>query len=207
MCFFSAYHRPETALSAFNICYAMLPIYKDIEVKMLISWKNCRWDGSLGGTVSVWPFLQTLLHSFCLHFLLTEEFWITIFEVSGWAYLPTRDCTYPLDMVSTVSLSILLGMSANFLPVGSWVRPQPLLHTFFQIPGTLYFSPISSHIWTGPAFYPPPQIPPFLYFTESIILLPLLSRTVASILWWDLLPFGVSHDLRVVSWIFWVSFG
>ena len=30
-----------------------------------------RWDGSLGGAVSGWPFLQSLLHSLSLHFLLT----------------------------------------------------------------------------------------------------------------------------------------
>jgi hypothetical protein len=31
-----------------------------------------RWGGSLGGAVSGWPFLHSLLHSFSLHFLLTE---------------------------------------------------------------------------------------------------------------------------------------
>jgi hypothetical protein len=30
-----------------------------------------RWNGSLGGTVSGWPFLQSLLHSLSLCFLLT----------------------------------------------------------------------------------------------------------------------------------------
>jgi hypothetical protein len=29
----------------------------------------CRWDGALGGAVSGWPFLQSLLHSLTLHFL------------------------------------------------------------------------------------------------------------------------------------------
>jgi hypothetical protein len=29
----------------------------------------CIWDGSPGGAVSRWPFLQSLLHSLSLHFL------------------------------------------------------------------------------------------------------------------------------------------
>jgi hypothetical protein len=32
----------------------------------------CRLDGSLGGAVSEWLFLQSLLHSLSLHFLLTR---------------------------------------------------------------------------------------------------------------------------------------
>jgi hypothetical protein len=43
-----------------------------------------------------------------------------IFEVSGWSHLTTESNAYPVDMVSTVSLSPLLGILANVLHVGSW---------------------------------------------------------------------------------------
>ena len=49
-----------------------------------------------------------------------EEFWINIFEVGGWPYPSTGDCAYPLDMVSTGSVSTLLGILANVLPIRSW---------------------------------------------------------------------------------------
>jgi hypothetical protein len=29
----------------------------------------CRWDGAQGGVVSIWPFLQSLLHILPMHFL------------------------------------------------------------------------------------------------------------------------------------------
>jgi hypothetical protein len=53
----------------------------------------CRWDGSLVRTVSGWPFLQSLLHSLSLNFLLTGGIQINIFEVDKWPYPSTgRPC-------------------------------------------------------------------------------------------------------------------
>jgi hypothetical protein len=71
-------------------------------------------------------------------------------------------------MVSTGSLSPLLGISANIFPVRSWeplafmvsgtfcwlrlVSYLPLLHTFVQFPDPLYISPLFSHTWSCPPF-------------------------------------------------------
>jgi hypothetical protein len=33
----------------------------------------CRWNGSLGGVVSGWPFLHSLLHSLSLNFFFRQE--------------------------------------------------------------------------------------------------------------------------------------
>jgi hypothetical protein len=74
-----------------------------------------RWDGSLGGAVSAWHFLQFLLHPLPLHFLLRAGLWITIFEMGGWPSSSTGDLFCPLDMVSTGSFSALLGISAKVL--------------------------------------------------------------------------------------------
>ena len=80
-----------------------------------------RWDGSLGGAVSGLPLHQSLLHFLSLHFLLTGTILINI-EISGWPHPSTRGRAYPLDMVSTDSLSPLLGILANVFPVVSWER-------------------------------------------------------------------------------------
>jgi hypothetical protein len=66
---------------------------------------------SLGGTVSGWPFLQTLLHSLSLYFLLTGRILDYSFWGSGEPHPSTRGCVYPLDLVSTGSwlMSSLLG--------------------------------------------------------------------------------------------------
>lgn len=49
-----------------------------------------------------------------------EELWIYNFEVGGWPHLSTGGCAYPLDMVSTGSISPLLDILAKVFPVGSW---------------------------------------------------------------------------------------
>jgi hypothetical protein len=46
----------------------------------------CRWDGSLGSSVSGWPFLLSLLHSLSLHFFREEQFCVNIFEMGGWPH-------------------------------------------------------------------------------------------------------------------------
>jgi len=44
----------------------------------------CRWDGSQGGVVYRWPFLQSLLRFCpCISFR-QEQFWVKIFEMGGW---------------------------------------------------------------------------------------------------------------------------
>jgi len=46
----------------------------------------CRYDESLGGAVSVRPFLPPVLHFYlCISFS-QEQFWVNIFEMVGWPY-------------------------------------------------------------------------------------------------------------------------
>jgi hypothetical protein len=48
-----------------------------------------------------------------------EEFWTNIFELGVWPHPSTWGCAYPLDMISTDSISRVLGILANVFPVGS----------------------------------------------------------------------------------------
>ena len=59
-----------------------------------------------------------------------EECWVNIFEVNG----HSGGHAYPLDMVSTGSISPLLGISANVLPVGSW---EPVVTRFLDVALTI----------------------------------------------------------------------
>ena len=75
--------------------------------------------------VSRWPFLQSLLHSFSLHFLLTEQILINIFEMGEWPH-PSTWCNtvhwiLSLQVVSPLCwvfqlMSSLLGTGALLLP-------------------------------------------------------------------------------------------
>jgi hypothetical protein len=51
----------------------------------------CIWDGSPGGVVSGWPFLQSLLHSFPYISFRQEQFWVNIFEMGGLPHPSTGD--------------------------------------------------------------------------------------------------------------------
>ena len=126
---------------------------------------------------------------------------------------------YPLHMVSTGSIFSSFDISDNVLPVGSWETlgslaypwipsiwdflvtssssPPPLLHTSFQIPDPLYFSPTSSCIRTVLLFPLHPLSLPdtLLSLLPEIILFLLLSRTVAFTFWCGLPSSWVSYGL------------
>jgi len=74
----------------------------------------CRQDGSLGGAVPGWPFLQPLLHLFYLFifgpcsFFGKQHFWVKNFERGGWPHPLTRGHAYLLEVVSTGSISPIL---------------------------------------------------------------------------------------------------
>jgi hypothetical protein len=56
------------------------PVSKHFLVLAIVSgFGVCRWDGSLGGAVSAWPYLQFLLYSLSLH--RQKQVWVNIFEV------------------------------------------------------------------------------------------------------------------------------
>jgi hypothetical protein len=81
----------------------------------------CRWDGSLGGTVSGWPFLQFLFHFFVPVFPLDRN-------ISGLKTLRCVGGPIPqlgahadlLEVVSTGCISSLLGILATVIAIGSW---------------------------------------------------------------------------------------
>ena len=58
--------------------------------------------------------------------------------------------------------------------------------------------------------FPPPThlslLDPFLFYFPEIIIFPLLSVTLPSTLWCELLSCCVSYNLQVVLWVFWASF-
>jgi hypothetical protein len=72
----------------------------------------CRWDCSLGGAVSGWSFLQSCF-TFCpcISFR-QEQFWVKIVEMGGWPHPSKGGCAYPLDIISTGSITRLLGISS-----------------------------------------------------------------------------------------------
>jgi hypothetical protein len=76
-----------------------------------------KWDGFLGRGLS----LDGL--SFSLRFTLCpcisfrqEQFWVKMFEMIRWPHLSKEGCSYPLNVVSTGSVSPL-GILANVIPI------------------------------------------------------------------------------------------
>ena len=63
-----------------------------------------------------------------------ENFWVKMFDMGGWSNLSTGGSVYALDMVSTYSLSPLLGISANVISVVFQ------LMSFLLSPGNLLLS-------------------------------------------------------------------
>ena len=49
-----------------------------------------------------------------------EQFWVKNFEMAGCPHPSTGSHAYLLEMVSTGSISPLLGILAKAIPIGSW---------------------------------------------------------------------------------------
>jgi hypothetical protein len=101
----------------------------------------CRWDGSLGGTVSGWPFPQPRLHFYpCISFR-QEQFLVKNFEMGDWPHPSTVGHVYLLEVVSSRSISLMLGISVNVIPIGSWNPSHPWYLEFSsgsQVPHALF---------------------------------------------------------------------
>jgi hypothetical protein len=69
----------------------------------------CGWDGSLGGAVSWWLFLQSLFHSLSFISFRQEQFWLKIFEMGEWLHTSTWGHDYPLESVCISSISYMQG--------------------------------------------------------------------------------------------------
>ena len=74
----------------------------------------------MGQSLDGFSFSLFSLYSLSLHFILTGGIQDYIFKVGGWPYHSTGGHAYPLDVVSTGSLSPLLDILAKVLPFGSW---------------------------------------------------------------------------------------
>ena len=96
------------------------PVTKHFLASTIVSeFGACICDESLGGAVSG-GLSFSLCSTFCPCISFRQgQFWVKIYEMGGCPHPSTRGCVYPLDTVSIVSLSLLLGILANVLPVGS----------------------------------------------------------------------------------------
>jgi hypothetical protein len=110
----------------------------------------CRWDGSLGGAVSGWPFLQSLLYSLFLHFLLTRG--ILDYHIWGGWVAPSLKQEWGCRVVPIHwiwSLQVLTPLCWLFrlvLSVGTWKPWVPGIWDFLV--GTSQFSFL--HCYTPP---------------------------------------------------------
>jgi hypothetical protein len=136
----------------------------------------CRWNGSLGGAVSGWPFLQTLFHFFffctCLSFG-QEHFWVNNFEMGGWPHPSTRGCAYLLEMVLSPLCSVFWLISsiwvlgASHVP-GLWDflvvtprSPSPSATHFYSISWlSVFLSYLFQYLILPPFIPPPSSLPP-----------------------------------------------
>jgi hypothetical protein len=78
------------------------------------------WDGSQDGPITGWPFFQSLLH-FCPCISFRQEwFWVKNSE-DGWLVpASTEGPVYLLRVVSSGSISPLLGILAKVILPESW---------------------------------------------------------------------------------------
>ena len=52
-------------------------------------------------------------------FFRQEKFCVKIFEIGAWPHLSIGVCDYPMDIVASGSISPVLGITVNAIPVGS----------------------------------------------------------------------------------------
>ena len=55
-----------------------------------------------------------------------EKFWVKIFEMGEWLHPSTEGHVHLLEVISAGSISLLLAILANVIPIGSW-EPQASL--------------------------------------------------------------------------------
>jgi hypothetical protein len=69
-----------------------VPVIKNFLASVIVSGFGIYvWDGSPSGTVSGWPFLQSLLKECTLvHSFREKQFWVNLLETGGWIHLSTR---------------------------------------------------------------------------------------------------------------------
>ena len=148
----------------------------------------CPWDRSQVGSVTGWPFLQSLLHFCpCISFR-QEQLWVKNYEMGGWPHISNGSHVYLLEVVSSISLSPLLGISDKVITMcpGSLLHPwclrlsrgSPISHPALlhisnhHFSGPLDLSPLSLIPDSAPFCLPlssPTQVPPSLPLPCMII--------------------------------------
>ena len=156
-------------------------------------------DPNLGRSLDGFPSVSAPFFCPCVSFR-QEQFWVKIFEIGGWPHSSTGGHVYLLEVVSSNSISQLLDILSNVIPIGFWeplipdiwgflvIPPGPcftVLHVSIHSSGSLNLSPVSSHIWSCPLSPPHPlsHPGPSLPLPPMIILFHFLSGIEAFKLW------------------------
>jgi hypothetical protein len=103
-----------------------------LDISNSVRFGVCTWDGSQVGLVSGWPFFQSLLHFFFVPaFPLDRD--NSRSKILRWLGGPSAGCHVYLllEGVSSGSISPLLGISTNVIPIGSWKPPTSLVSGSF----------------------------------------------------------------------------
>ena len=153
------------------------PVCKYTTVSAIASgFGACTWDGSPGGTVSGWPFLQSLLH-FCPSISFRQEqFWVKNFEIPQlqaiaiyWRWslqVPSPYCWAFQLRSSPLSTGTLLPPGSLILSRGSPHLPHPRSYIFPFILLSLWSSllffffpyltllPVSPPLFQSSSFFP-----------------------------------------------------
>ena len=74
----------------------------------------CRHDGSSGGAIPGWSFLQSLFHFFPCSSFGQEHFCVKNFEIDEWSHPLTRGHAYLLEVGSTGSIAPFPAHSDDF---------------------------------------------------------------------------------------------
>jgi hypothetical protein len=139
---------------------------------------------SPGEAVSVWPFLQSLLHTFSLYFFRQEQFWVKILEMSGWPHASTGalpnfwlwslqvlpSLCWVFQLMSSSPLCSRCLLLSWYLERSGGYPQFPILHSYTFLFNflTLCISPPSSPTCDSATYFPlclllSPKVPPTLY--------------------------------------------
>jgi hypothetical protein len=78
------------------------------------------WGGSQAGLVTGWPFLQSLLNFCPCIFFGQEKFWVKISKMVGRPHNLLGDHIYLLEVISSGSVSPVMGILVKVFPIESW---------------------------------------------------------------------------------------
>jgi hypothetical protein len=94
-----------------------------------------RWDG-------LWIAFPSVSVPFVIPAFRQKQFWVKIFEMGGWLHPSPGGHVYLLEVVSSGSVFLLLGILANAIHIGSWEPLESL--DFLVVPRTVPLPPTST---------------------------------------------------------------